>query len=85
MKKAEIQKFIESFDGVSSLVLDKLIESDAKFRKFKNLRTDYYISFISPLPKSNTDFEVNFEALDKINESYFFIELRNGILKNNSL
>ncbi len=72
----EIQKFIEDFDTVYSFEIDKLNESDAKFTKFKNWRTDYYISFISPLRKSNNDFEINFEAIDESNESYFFIELQ---------
>ena len=84
-QKAEIQKFIENFDGLSSRDIDKPIESNSEYSKFKNWRTEYYISFISPLRKSNTDFEVNFEGVDKSNESYFFIELRNGILKNISI
>ena len=84
-QKIELQRFIEDFETVYSFEVDKLIKSKSEFAKFTNWRTDFYISFISPLPKSNTDFEINFEAVDESNESYFFIELWNGILKNISI
>ena len=84
-QKIELQRFIEDFDTVYSFEIDKLIKSKSEFAKFTNWRTDFYISFISPLCKSNTDFEINFEAVDESNESYFFIELKKGILKNISI
>lgn len=62
--------------------IDKLLLSDTEFAKFENWRSEYYISFIGSLHNSNTDFEINFEALDENNELYFIVELRNGILKN---
>jgi hypothetical protein len=82
-QKIELKKFIENFDSVYSFDIDKLVESDIKFIEFKNWRNEYYITFICPLFKSNTNFEINFESIDeKNNESHFSIELINGILKN---
>ena len=82
-QKIELKKFIENFDSVYSFDIDKLVESDIKFIEFKNWRNEYYITFICPLFKSNTNFEINFESIDeKNNESHFSVELINGILKN---
>lgn len=82
-QKIELKKFIENFDSIYSFDVDKLIESDNKFIKFKNWRNEYYIAFISPLFKSNTNFEINFEPIDeKNNDNYFSLDLTNGILKN---
>ena len=84
-QKAEIQKFIENFDGVSSRDMDKLIESNSEFSKFKNWRAEYYICFICPIEDSNTHFEINFEGVEESNDLYFCVELKNGILKNISI
>ena len=82
-QKIELKKFIENFDSVYSFDIDKLVESDIKFIEFKNWRNEYYITFICPLFKSKTNFEINFESIDeKNNESHFSVELINGILKN---
>ena len=81
-QKLKVEKFIENFDSWHSFEIDKLLLSDTEFAKFENWRSEYYISFIGSLHNSNTDFEINFEALDENNELYFIVELRNGILKN---
>lgn len=81
-QKLEVQKFIENFDSLHSLEIDKLLLFNTEFAKFKNWRSEYYISFIGSLHNSNTDFEINLEGLDESNELYFFVELRNGVVKN---
>ncbi|MDK2772379.1 MAG: hypothetical protein KYX68_09165 [Flavobacterium sp.] len=83
-QKIELKNFIENFDSFYSFEVDKLIESDNKFIKFRNWRNEYYITFICPLLfDSNTNFEINFEPIDeKKNDGAFSVELINRVLKN---
>lgn len=83
IQRIELKYFIENFDSIYSVELDKLIESNIKFNKFKNWRNEYYLAFICPLLNSNTNFEINFESIKEKNEDeYFSIEFINRVLKN---
>jgi hypothetical protein len=82
-QKEQLRSFIDQFDTIYSLEIDKLIESDNTYKLYENWRNEYYLSFISPLNDSNTSFDLNFEPIDEDNhEGYFNIELIRGSLKN---
>lgn len=86
IQKTELKKFIENFETTYSSEVDKLIQSDNKFSRFKNWRDEYYLAFISPIFESNTNFEICFESIDEGNsDDYFDLDLINGVLKKSKI
>jgi len=67
-QKKVVTNFILNFEKFYSPEIDNFVNSDDEYTKFKNWKSEYFISCICPLVKSELGYEINFEAIDDGNK-----------------